>query len=232
MVKRVLDMVLSGFALLILLPFFPLIALPLKLTGEGEIFYVQPRVGKKGRIFGLVKFATMLKDSPNLPGGDITLAGDPRVLPLGHFLRKTKINELPQIWNVLKGDISIVGPRPLTPGNFNAYPREIQREIEDVKPGLTGIGSIVFRDEQSIIARSHKPAKDCYREDIAPYKGELEVWYKENRSLGLDLLLIFLTAWVIFFPGSNLHESLLKGLPQRPDALCFQPPQGSSGPSM
>lgn len=216
MLKRLLDICISGLVLIILFPFFPPLALALKLTGEGEIFYIQPRVGKAGEHFGLVKFATMLKDSPNLPGGDITVSNDPRLLPLGSFLRKTKINELPQLWNVLKGDMSLVGPRPLTPRNFDMYPSEIRNEIRVMKPGVTGVGSIIFRDEESIIKNSEKPAHDCYREDIAPLKGELEIWYKNNQSLWLDIKLLFLTAWVVFFPSSRVYKNMLKGLPKKP----------------
>jgi lipopolysaccharide/colanic/teichoic acid biosynthesis glycosyltransferase len=171
MIKRAMDLVLTSIALILLLPLFPPIMLFLKLTGEGEIFYIQPRVGKGGKTFGLIKFATMLKDSPNLPGGDVTTANDPRVLPLGHFLRKTKINELPQLFNILKGDMSIVGPRPLTVRNFNIYSEEVREAIKSLKPGLTGIGSIVFRDEECIISNSDKQAAECYCEDIAPTRG-------------------------------------------------------------
>ncbi len=217
--KRFIDIVLSGLALIILSPLLIPIAIILKLTGEGEIFYIQPRVGKAGQLFGLIKFATMLKDSPNLPGGDVTLANDPRVLPVGRFLRKTKINELPQLWNILKGDMSIVGPRPLTPRNFEFYSKKIQEKVITMPPGLTGIGSIVFRDEESIIASSPKTATLCYQEDIAPFKGELELWYKNNQSFWLDLLLMLLTAWVVIAPGSRFYENYLKGLPERPRNL-------------
>lgn len=217
MLKRLFDICLSGLVLIILLPFFPPLALALKLTGEGEIFYSQSRMGYRGQTFGLHKFATMLKDSPNLPGGDITVTNDPRLLPLGTFLRKTKINELPQLWNVFKGDMSLVGPRPLTPRNFNMYPLEVQEGIKELKPGITGTGSIVFRDEETIINRSKQPAHACYRDQIAPYKGALELWYRDNYSFCLDMKLLFLTAWVIIFPSSKLHESVLKGLPQKPD---------------
>jgi lipopolysaccharide/colanic/teichoic acid biosynthesis glycosyltransferase len=220
-IKRVMDMILSGIALIILLPFIPPLMLLLRLSGEGEIFYIQPRVGKNGKIFGLIKFATMLKDSPKLHGGDLTSANDPRILPIGKFLRKTKINELPQLWNVLKGDMSLVGPRPFTPSTFKLYPEEMQREILTLKPGLTGIGSIVFRDEEGIIAKSNKPDLLYYCEDILPYKGKLETWYKLNQGLRLDVILIFLTAWVIIFPRSKYYEKLLKGLPEKPKNLLI-----------
>ncbi len=219
MVKRVLDVIISGTALIILVPLLPPVALLLKFTGEGEIFYIQPRMGRGGETFGLVKFATMLKDSPNLPGGVVTVANDPRVLPLGRILRKTKINELPQLWNIFKGDMSIVGPRPLIPASFACYPADIQEVIKTLKPGLTGIGSIVFRDEESITAHSNKPDLECYYEDLLPYKGKLEVWYKENQSLWLDFKLVIYTALAILFPNSQSHQKYFNGLPEWPSNL-------------
>ena len=214
--KRVLDIAVSSTAILFFLPFGLIIASILKLTGEGEVFYVQPRTGKNGRLFGLFKFVTMLKDSPNIGTRTVTVKNDPRVLPFGRFLRKTKINEVPQLLNVLKGDMSIVGPRPLTTETFAYYPPDVQKRIVEITPGLTGIGSIVFRDEESVLADSSKSNIDCYKEDIAPYKGELETWYQHNKSLWIDMMLIFLTAWVIVFPKTNLVFRLLKSMPQRP----------------
>ena len=146
----------------------------------------------------------MLEDSPNLPGGDITSGNDPRVLPVGNILRKTKINEIPQLFNILLGDISIVGPRPLTPKNFSFYSDEIQCIIKELRPGLTGIGSIVFRDEETIIANSSKKPIDCYKEDISPYKGELEKWFNEKQSFFMYFTLILLTMHSVLFPSSNL----------------------------
>ncbi|UCS93234.1 sugar transferase [Echinicola marina] len=214
MLKRAFDIVSSLIFLILISPLMIPIMILLKFTGEGKIFYVQQRIGKSGRPFGLFKFATMLENSPNMSGGDVTSGNDPRVLPVGGFLRKTKINELPQLLNILLGDISVVGPRPMTPRNFAYYSEEIQKEIKDLKPGLTGIGSIVFRDEERVLANSPKPHLQCYEEDIAPYKGELEIWYKKHYSFGLDLLLIFLTIWAILFPKSKLHLSLFKDLPK------------------
>ena len=148
--------------------------------------------------------------------GSITLKDDPRVTKIGSFLRKTKINELPQIINVLKGDISLVGPRPLVAKTFSAYNEEVQSKIYNVKPGLTGIGSIIFRDEESIISavKDEDPHK-FYKRVIAPYKGELEMWYQKHNSFILDLQLIFMTAWVIIFPKSRLYEKCFKNLPIR-----------------
>ncbi len=219
MIKRTMDIVLSGMALIVLMPLFPPIALILKLTGEGEIFYIQTRVGKGGKEFGLFKFATMFKDSPNMPGGGITLANDQRVLPFGRFLRKTKINELPQLWNILKGDMSIVGPRPLVPESYMEYPPEVKKEIYNLQPGLTGIGSIIFRDEEIIFKNSCKPSEQCYFDDILPYKGSLEIWYKNNQSIWLDLKLIFFTAWAILNPKSRICEKVFESIPERPASL-------------
>ena len=178
----------------------------LKKWFENYIFYKQERIGYKNKKFNIYKFATMLKDSPNLGSGLHTTTNDPRILPFGGFLRKTKINELPQIINILKGDISLVGPRPLVTKTFSAYNEEVQSKIYNVKPGLTGIGSIIFRDEESIIsAVTDEDPHDFYNRVIAPYKGELEMWYQDHRSLYLDFQLIFMTAYVILVPKSKLY---------------------------
>ena len=189
----------------------------LKLTGEGYIFYKQKRIGYKNKYFYILKFATMLKDSPNMGTGSITLRNDPRVTPMGGFLRKTKINELPQIFNILKGDISLVGPRPLVDRTYNAYSKEVQDVVYNVKPGLTGIGSIVFRDEEALVSDAKGDPHEYYKNVIAPYKGALEIWYQANASFLLDIKIIFLTAWVIVFSKSELPYRLLKSLPKKPN---------------
>lgn len=214
--KRLFDFVMSLVALTILLPLFIPIMILLRITGEGEVFYFQERIGLKNTRFEIWKFATMLKNSMNMGTGSITLQNDFRVTKVGKFLRKTKINELPQIINILKGDISIVGPRPLVTKTFSAYSNEIQSKIYNVKPGLTGIGSIIFRDEESIISSvKDEDPHDFYERVIAPYKGEIEIWYQNNQSFILDLELIFLTAWVVLFKDSRLPEKLFKDLPKR-----------------
>ena len=214
--KRLLDIVLSFIALIILLPIFIPIIIILKFTAEGEIFYFQERIGINNSRFQIWKFATMLKNSMDMGSGSITLQNDFRVTKIGVFLRKTKINELPQIINILKGDISLVGPRPLVDKTFSAYNEEVQSKIYNVKPGLTGIGSIIFRDEESIIsAVTDEDPHDFYKRIIAPYKGELEMWYQEHCSFFLDLQLIFTTAWVILFPETRLYEKWFKDLPKR-----------------
>ena len=214
--KRLLDITVSLLTLIILLPVLIPIIIILRLSAEGEIFYFQERYGIHNTKFQIWKFATMLKNSMNIGTGSITLQDDPRVTKIGSFLRKTKINELPQIINIFKGDISLVGPRPLVKKTFDMYSDEVQSKIYNIKPGLTGIGSIIFRDEESIIsAVKDEDPHEFYKRIIAPYKGELEIWYQSNNSFFLDLQLIFMTAWVIFVPSSKLYEKWFKGLPKR-----------------
>lgn len=211
-IKRLCDVVLSFSALVALLPLLLPVMVVLRLTGEHYIFYVQQRIGLGGRPFGLLKFATMLRDSPKMGTGDITVSNDPRVLPFGRILRKTKINELPQLINVLKGDMSLIGPRPLTAKNFACYDDAVQEVIGRIRPGLSGAGSIVFRDEETMIAQGGVPPEEFYKRVIAPYKGQLEVWYVENRCLLLDCVLTGLTVWVVLFPRSTRCPMFLMNL--------------------
>lgn len=219
MIKRAFDILVSGVALLILAVPLLAVMLILRLTGEGEVWFLQERVGYQGRRFKVFKFATMRKDSEWTGNKDITLRNDPRVLPFGRFLRKTKINELPQLINIFIGDMSFVGWRPLMPRGFGYYSPDVQERIVRLKPGLTGVGSIVFRDEEAITARANKPPERVYREDIAPYKGALELWYQAHQSFWTDLKILFLTGWVVLRPQSRLYEKWLKGLPPRPASL-------------
>ena len=214
---RIIDVLLSILALLVLLPLFIPIVVILLLTGEHKVFYLQTRVGYNNKDFKIIKFATMLSNSANMGSGSLTLKNDPRVLPFGSFLRKTKINELPQILNIIIGDLSIVGPRPQMQVDFEKYSDDIQGKIYNVRPGLTGIGSIIFRDEESLIslAAENEDPHDFYKRVIAPYKGELEIWYHSHRSVFLDSQLIFMTAWAIVSPETRLYEKWFKDLPLR-----------------
>ncbi len=216
--QRLFDILLSGIALVLLSPLLILVAFALKFTGEGEIFYLQKRVGRNGQTFGLIKFATMVKNSANIGTGEITIKNDPRVLPLGRLLRKTKINELPQILNIIRGDMSIVGPRPMVPNTYAHYPESAQRIINTVKPGLTGVGSIIFRDEERLLDGIKDPEL-FYIENITPYKAELESWFVKNQNLLLYFKIILVTAWVIIFPNSKIFETVLKDLPSLPESL-------------
>jgi lipopolysaccharide/colanic/teichoic acid biosynthesis glycosyltransferase len=215
---RVFDLLLSGVALIILSPLLLPIMLILKLSGEGEIFFLQERVGKRRAKFKLFKFATMLKDSPALGTGTVTMKNDPRVLPLGKFLRKTKVNELPQLLNIFLGDMSVIGPRPQTPRCFEAFPAEAQDIIVQVKPGLSGAGPVIFRGEEDILD-GHLGTLDFYDNVIGPYKGKVEAWYVDKQNLVVYFALILLTVWVVIFPKSDLVWRLFRDLPVPPDNL-------------
>ena len=218
MLIRFFDVVLSGLALIVLSPLLIPIVLFLKFSGEGEIFFLQERVGKNREMFKLFKFATMLKDSPSMGTGTVTMKNDPRVLPAGKFLRKTKINELPQLLNVFIGHMSLVGPRPQASRCFDAFPVESQDIIVQVKPGLSGIGPIVFRGEEDIL-EGHSGTLDFYDNVIGPYKGKVEAWYVGKQGLIAYFSLILLTVWVVLFPKSDLVWRLFKDLPSPPDPL-------------
>ena len=218
LLKRVFDVLSSGIAILVLSPLLIPVIIGLKLTGEGDIFYKQERIGYKNKPFLIWKFATMLRDSANMPGGIMTTKRDPRITPMGGFLRKSKINELPQLFNIFFGRMSVVGPRPVMRVSFEAYPDEVQKVIYNVIPGLTGIGSIIFRDEEELISEVKNNDGDLwefYKGKIYPFKGELEIWYQNHKSFLLDMILIFLTAWVIVVPNSKLYEKWFKDLPKR-----------------
>ncbi|MGL4339043.1 MAG: sugar transferase [Rhodoglobus sp.] len=214
--KRFFDALVAGLALLVLTPLLLPVMLALRLTGEGEVFYRQKRIGHGNKTFGILKFATMLKDSPNMGTGSLTVRGDPRVTPLGRGLRATKLNELPQLINVLTGEMSFVGPRPQMLVDFDVYPPAVRGRISEVQPGITGIGSIVFRDEERLLSREGIDPRAFYREQIAPYKGALEMWYLDHYSLWLDAQLMLLTVWVVLRPHSELVYRTFPDLPARP----------------
>lgn len=213
--ERLFDIFFSGLALLVLSPLLLPVIVLLRFSGEGEVFFLQERIGMNGKIFKLFKFATMLKDSPNIGTGTITVKDDPRVLPLGRFLRKTKINELPQLLNIFFGDMSIIGPRPLTEQSFGSYPVEVQEIILKVRPGLSGIGSIIFRAEEEIM-HGELASVEFYRNIIAPYKGLLEKWFVSQKGLYIYFLGIFITAWAVFFPNTKIAWKVFRGLPKPP----------------
>ncbi|MGI8584373.1 MAG: sugar transferase [Chitinophagaceae bacterium] len=211
--KRLTDILIAGLALIILSPLLIISIIILLITGEHQVFYLQKRIGFKNKPFYIWKFATMLENSPKMGTRHITLRNDPRVTWFGKILRITKINELPQIINVFKGDMSIVGPRPLMESGFILYPEEIQNKIYNVKPGITGIGSLIFRDEEKIISAAPDPI--AMYQKISPFKGTLEMWYQKNASLYIDLMIIFLTAWSILYPKNTLQDRIFKDLPAK-----------------
>lgn len=218
MVARFFDILFSGLAIVALSPLLIPIMIILLFTGEGKVFFRQKRIGRGMETFQLLKFATMLENSPNIGTGTITTKNDPRILPVGRLLRKTKINELPQLINIFLGDMSVIGPRPLTMETFSFYPSQIQSYVSSVKPGLSGIGSIIFRNEEEII-QTQQNANEFYASQIAPYKGELEQWYVSRANIIIYFALIILTAWVVLFPKSKTVWKMFKSLPAPPSSL-------------
>ena len=218
-IKRLFDLTIAVLSLLLLFAPMILVMIILKFTGEGEIFYLQKRLGYLNNEFKIIKFATMVKNSPNIGTGSLTLRGDPRVLPFGNFLRKSKINELPQIFNVIIGNMSIVGPRPQMKVDFDKFPPKKRNEIYKSKPGITGIGSIIFRDEEKWISNFNGDKHEFYKNKIAPYKTDVELWYYKNQSMFVDVKLVILTAWVIIFTNSDFVERIFKSLPKKPSYL-------------
>ncbi len=202
--KRIFDIISSLIAIFLLSPLLIIVIIILNFTGEGEIFYFQKRIGLNNKPFYIYKFVTMVKNSPNIGSGIYTSANDSRILPFGKFLRKTKINELPQLFNVLFGHMSVIGPRPLIEETFLLYTIEVQNIIYRNKPGLSGIDSIYFRDEETLLMKSNLPLEKFYEINISPVKGKLENWYNRNISFKLDFIIIFITFWVIIFPKSKI----------------------------
>jgi len=216
---RFCDIVLSSVAIIVLLPFLIPVMLVLKCSGEHDVFYRQTRIGRYSKEFGLFKFATMLRNSPNLAGGLYTSRNDPRMLPLGNILRKTKINELPQLLNIFLGQMSIVGYRPTVREHYEGYPADAKKILYDARPGLTGIGSVVFRNEEEIL-QQFADKKAFHQNVIAPYKAALECWYIEHKNLYTYFKLIFMTAYVVLRPTSNIWRESFKDLPPVPAELA------------
>lgn len=215
---RFLDILASFIMMLMLFPFMLPIMIGLLLTGEHDIFYRQERIGKGGRPFRLFKFATMLRNSPNMSGGCVTAKNDPRILPMGGFLRKTKINELPQLLNIFVGDMSFIGPRPQTKAHFELYTPAVREAISSVRPGLSGMGSLVFRDEETLLEGVDDRMR-WHHEVFAPYKGELELWYSKHQNLWTYFAIIFMTIWSVLCPKTRIYRKVFKDLPPVPEAL-------------
>jgi lipopolysaccharide/colanic/teichoic acid biosynthesis glycosyltransferase len=210
------------FSLFLLIVLAPLLILPIfflfKIKGLKNFFFSQERVGKNFHFFKIYKISTMNSDSEL--SGTITVKDDSRVLPFGNFLRRSKINELPQLINILKGEMSFVGPRPLTKEVFNLYSEENQKIISTVEPGLTGIGSIFFSDEENLLSQQFFSEQiRFYKDIIVPYKASLEIWYVNNKSLYLNVKIMFVTFLLLFFNSKKLLSFFFKELPQEPKLL-------------
>jgi lipopolysaccharide/colanic/teichoic acid biosynthesis glycosyltransferase len=195
MIKRAFDIVFATVALLVLLPLLLVFALAVALTSPGGAFFRQVRVGRGGKEFRLLKFRSMRPGSE--AKGQLTIGGrDPRITGVGYFLRKTKLDELPQLWNVLVGDMSIVGPRPEVPRYVALYTPE-QRVVLSVRPGITGMASMDYVDENEMLANASDPER-AYIEEVMPAKLALDLRYVRERNLLLDLRIIAATVKLIF----------------------------------
>ena len=195
MLKRALDILLSGCALIVLFVPFVLIAMAVAITSPGGAFFRQVRVGRGGKEFRLLKFRSMRPGSE--AKGQITVGGrDARITGIGYALRKTKLDELPQLWNVLVGDMSIVGPRPEVPKYVALYSEE-QRQVLNVRPGITSLASIAYIDENEVLGRSADPER-TYIHEVMPAKLALDLRYVNERSLGMDLSIMLRTAAKLF----------------------------------
>ena len=202
--KRTLDLILSLFGLLLLSPLLLVIAALVKITSSGPVVYRHVRVGLGGQLFGVMKFRTMVPDSDQR-GPAITSAADPRITPIGRWLRRLKLDELPQLWNVLKGDMSLVGPRPEAPRYVESY-SPAQRRVLSVRPGITDLASIAYRHEEDLLA-GHADLDRYYREVVLPDKLNLNLVYLDRMSLLYDLSLLVRTATAIFTSQPYvLHE--------------------------
>ena len=221
--KRIFDFLFSLIGIILAAPIMAVAIVVLRFTGEGKVFFVQERVGYKNRIFKILKFTTMLSAAPEQKNKTNIGKRDPRITPIGAFFRNSKIDELPQMINVLKGDMSFVGPRPLMKvPDFVSYPPDVQENIYNVRPGITAIGSVVFRDEAQIISQVKDEGKDPAQfksKVIFPYKGRVEMWYNENQSFWVDFKILLLTAWTLIFPTSQMAYKLFDDLPKRDNEL-------------
>lgn len=189
--KRAFDLIVATLAVLVLLPLLLLLALAVALTSPGGAFFAQTRVGKGGTEFRLLKFRSMWPGSE--AKGQLTVGGrDPRITAVGHFLRKTKLDELPQLFNILKGEMSLVGPRPEVPKYVALYSAE-QRQVLQVRPGLTDYASLEYFEENALLGASENP-EETYIQEVMPAKLALNAKYIEDMGLGTDLKILLRTA--------------------------------------
>jgi lipopolysaccharide/colanic/teichoic acid biosynthesis glycosyltransferase len=198
-VKRTLDMVVASMALLTLWPLFALIALIIRITSPGAIFYRATRVGQNGQPFKLYKFRSMVEDADKR-GPGITTSGDSRVTSIGRILRRTKLDELPQLVNVLRGEMSLVGPRPEDPRYVALYTPE-QRQVLAVRPGITSSASVYYRDEESLLTGADWEKQ--YLEEIMPAKLAIDLEYARSATLWRDIDIIRRTVIALWTPVFN-----------------------------
>lgn len=196
MAKRSFDLVFALAGLVLLAPFFAAIALWIKLDSQGAIFFRQKRVGKHGMVFRIHKFRTMVVVAEKL-GGQLTIGEDSRITRSGSFLRKYKLDELPQLIDVVLGDMSLVGPRPEVPKYIAYYPESVRAEVLSVRPGITDWASIQFKDENDILGCAPDPER-AYIEEVLPVKQRYYLEYVRTRSFIGDMQIIFATLFAVF----------------------------------
>jgi len=196
MLKRLFDIIFSLFGLILISPLFLVIAILIKLSSPGPVFYRGERIGRKGKYFRIFKFRTMVVDAENL-GGPSTAADDPRLLKIGNFLKRFQLDEIPQLINVLKGEMSLVGPRPEVKMYVDMMTPEERNVILSVTPGMTDLASLWNFHEGEILKGSSDPEK-TYQEKIWPEKKRLQIKYVKNRSFLLDLKIILKTIIKLF----------------------------------
>jgi lipopolysaccharide/colanic/teichoic acid biosynthesis glycosyltransferase len=199
MTKRIFDLSVSVILLVLFAPFYLLIVLLIKLDSSGPVHYKALRVGKNGRLFKLFKFRTMKVNSSN-SGPAITQKSDPRITRVGKVLREIKVDEIPQLWNVIRGDMSLVGPRPEDPRYVEKYDEE-QRKVLLVKPGLSSPASIEYRHEEKLLSTQAENLEDYYIRQVMPKKLKIDLDYVENQSLIRDVAICFKTAYTILKPN-------------------------------
>jgi len=204
------DFAMAMFGLIVVSPVFVVVSVINKLL-RNNVFFIQQRVGENSKLFPLVKFATMVKDA-HIVGGTLTCKKDYRVTRLGALLRKSKINEFPQLINVLMGDMSFVGPRPLPPSEVSIYMPDVAKKIYSIKPGITGLASLYFHNEEMLLSRDKKSAEVTFRTMIMPKKAELELWYVDNRKFILDLKIIIATVLIVCIPRYSVLSFISKRL--------------------
>lgn len=194
LIKRGFDFVAALFGLILLSPVFAVVALLIKLDSAGPVFFLQERVGRHGRKFRIFKFRTMSLNAETR--GQITVGRDARITGIGHTLRRFKIDELPQLLNVVRGEMSLVGPRPEVPRYVACYPEKLRDIVLSVAPGITDWASIEFKEENAILSRAGDPERR-YVDEILPIKLDYYVRYVRERSFAMDLKIIFLTLFSI-----------------------------------
>ena len=203
--KRFCDIVFALMGLLVTSPIVLTVIILKKLAGEQEIFYIKGRVGKGGRLFPFIKLSSMIPAKKGEKTSSLTLSNDSRITPLGHFIRKTKIDEFPQFVNIIRGELSFVGPRALMPKIHKDYTKSVKTELSKIRPGVTGLATVVFRNEAQLLADSNYTDElKFYKEVIGPAKGAIEMIYTQKQSFILDLTILLLTVWQIFRPQSIL----------------------------